>query len=271
MSRGDDDLPVEQTEIMTTRGERIRTARKRAKLYLKDLARLVGVANASVVSKWEIGVRNPTFSNLQKIAESTDVSISFLLGETDDPARRIRSGSERPDILSSHGKRIDPRKTSETPKKTLTKALPRAEATDRIELVGKEISHTGERIIALLQEISEKLQAPCVLPHGEEHDGAGIDSVEKKADVGSIDGLVGGFFERLDSEGVPASIIRSIEKKYGEGIVGCINEKFPTIGHVRKSLSHQDTEELEAFVERLLTRFLIEQVESALRGSRRKR
>lgn len=62
--------------------EKLREARKRAKLTQQDLALLIGVQR-SVISKYEGGVIEPSLSQLRKIADSLDIPICELLENAD--------------------------------------------------------------------------------------------------------------------------------------------------------------------------------------------
>lgn len=64
--------------------ERIISARKKAGLTQEQLAATIGVKRA-VISKYETGAIEPSISQLQKISDALNVSISYLLGANDDP------------------------------------------------------------------------------------------------------------------------------------------------------------------------------------------
>ena len=66
---------------MTT-GEKIRIARKNAKLTQTQLADELGVSQA-MIGQYENGVRNPKYETLDRIARVLDVKISELLPDTD--------------------------------------------------------------------------------------------------------------------------------------------------------------------------------------------
>ena len=59
-------------------GERIKEARKAAKLTQKELAELAGTAEMTI-SQYERGIRQPKIGQLQRIASALDVDISNLL------------------------------------------------------------------------------------------------------------------------------------------------------------------------------------------------
>ena len=64
---------------------RIQEARKMRGLSQQDLADLMETSQAAV-QRWESGARNPRVSTLKKIGDACNVSISFLLGMTDNPS-----------------------------------------------------------------------------------------------------------------------------------------------------------------------------------------
>lgn len=66
-------------------GNRIRELRKQNKMTQLDLADRLNV-EFSNVSKWELGKNNPSTELIQKIAIIFNVSIDYLLGQTDTPS-----------------------------------------------------------------------------------------------------------------------------------------------------------------------------------------
>lgn len=65
-------------------GEKIRTARIKAKLTQDDLAKLVGYTSRSSINKIEKGLVDLPRSKLIKIANSLGVSPSYLMGWEDE-------------------------------------------------------------------------------------------------------------------------------------------------------------------------------------------
>ena len=63
-------------------GERIRTARERAKLTQDQLQRVLNVSSG-MVSKWERNELEPGASNIRALAKALAVSADFLLGLTE--------------------------------------------------------------------------------------------------------------------------------------------------------------------------------------------
>ncbi len=59
---------------------RIREARKAAKLTQEELARTIGITHATL-SRYESGAINPPASQLQAIASALGVSVGYLLGQ----------------------------------------------------------------------------------------------------------------------------------------------------------------------------------------------
>lgn len=66
---------------MTT-GERIKAARKKAKMTQAALGLELGVSG-SMVAQYETGARNPKYKTLERIAEKLGVSVSYLQGLDD--------------------------------------------------------------------------------------------------------------------------------------------------------------------------------------------
>lgn len=73
---------------MTT-GQRIKSARKAAKMTQAELAFKMGVTN-HCINKWETGVRNPKHNTLCRIADAIGVDVNCLL-----PVSRWISVNER--------------------------------------------------------------------------------------------------------------------------------------------------------------------------------
>lgn len=64
--------------------DRLKNARKKKKMYQKELAAILGVSR-SAVTAWETGARFPEFGTLKRMADVLEVSVDYLLGRTDDP------------------------------------------------------------------------------------------------------------------------------------------------------------------------------------------
>lgn len=79
-------------------GERLRAARK-AKGYANsaELGEILSVGN-STVSRWEAGEREPSLETVKKLAEILDVSVAYLMGETDfpEPDANVSSAKDKP-------------------------------------------------------------------------------------------------------------------------------------------------------------------------------
>ena len=70
---------------MPISGMELQTLRKKKNMIQQQLAEAVGVSKTTVVD-WEKGRYFPEGENLTKLAGVLEVSSSYLLGETDDPA-----------------------------------------------------------------------------------------------------------------------------------------------------------------------------------------
>lgn len=62
--------------------ERLKNLRKQAHLTQTDVAEKLGISQQAYAS-WERGVKKPTQENLVKIAQILDVSIDYLVGNSD--------------------------------------------------------------------------------------------------------------------------------------------------------------------------------------------
>lgn len=76
-------------------GNRLREARKNAKLTQDDLSQIIGVKR-SVISKYENGIIEPSISQLEKIADALQTPTAALIGaESPDPMVEFPSSSKR--------------------------------------------------------------------------------------------------------------------------------------------------------------------------------
>ena len=66
-------------EILNIFAERLRELRLEAKLSTRELAKKLGVSNASI-SRWENCVREPNLINIIQIAKFFNVSTDYLCG-----------------------------------------------------------------------------------------------------------------------------------------------------------------------------------------------
>ena len=64
---------------MSTLGERIKCSRESKGFLQGDLARLIGVKSAGIISNWERDLNKPDAEKIVKLCEVLDVSASFLL------------------------------------------------------------------------------------------------------------------------------------------------------------------------------------------------
>lgn len=71
-----------QEEVDKTIGERISNLREEANMTQSELGQSLYI-HRSTISKFETGERRPTIAQLMNICEKFNVSIFYLLGETD--------------------------------------------------------------------------------------------------------------------------------------------------------------------------------------------
>lgn len=64
---------------MSTMGERIRKSRESKGLYQSQLAELIGVKSAGVISNWEKDLNKPDADKIVRICQALDISASYLL------------------------------------------------------------------------------------------------------------------------------------------------------------------------------------------------
>jgi hypothetical protein len=69
-----------------TFGERLRQLRTEKGLTQKQLAVETGTSERGI-QNYEMGIRNPAFDVLIALADYFDVSLDYLCGRSDDPAR----------------------------------------------------------------------------------------------------------------------------------------------------------------------------------------
>ena len=71
--------------------DRLKELREEFRVSRKELAKYLGQSYQSI-AKYEAGTRKPDYNTLLRIANYFNVSIEYLLGETDD--RRIRKNAD---------------------------------------------------------------------------------------------------------------------------------------------------------------------------------
>ena len=87
-------------------GDELRALRKKANYQSQQkLAEMLNVSRATVYD-WEKGKYFPEGKNLINLAKALNVSVAYLVGETDDPARFLECGEE---VGSQLGTDVDPR------------------------------------------------------------------------------------------------------------------------------------------------------------------
>lgn len=78
-------------------GQRLRELRKSRDLSQGDLANLLGVTRQAV-SQYELGVREPNYEILQKIADCFRVDMDYLLGRVNDQSTIAVPINGQPDV-----------------------------------------------------------------------------------------------------------------------------------------------------------------------------
>ena len=68
---------------MNNIGERLKYLRKKTRMSQKELSNKIGFSRFSIIA-WEKGESEPRKSEIDKLASALGVSVSYLMGETDD-------------------------------------------------------------------------------------------------------------------------------------------------------------------------------------------
>ena len=74
---------MSENVVMKIYAERIKYLREEKGLGQEDLAKELGVS-ASVISRWENGLREPSMSSLIALSKFFHVTIDYIVGLTDD-------------------------------------------------------------------------------------------------------------------------------------------------------------------------------------------
>lgn len=96
---------------MSTLGERLKKSRERKGLYQSQLAELIGVKSAAVISNWEKDINKPNADKMVEICQVLGISLSYLLdyyGEEKTPLYSSEAMKLAADFdgLDSHGQRM---------------------------------------------------------------------------------------------------------------------------------------------------------------------
>lgn len=75
-----------EDNIVATFSERLKNLRKDKDLSQKLLAQEIGIGEKTIQS-YELELRTPTLNALIALADYFDISIDYLAGRSDDPAR----------------------------------------------------------------------------------------------------------------------------------------------------------------------------------------
>lgn len=70
---------------MTALPERLRALREKRGMTQRELADAIGVSRQAI-GFYESGEREPDLTTIQKLAHALGTSVSYLVGETDDPS-----------------------------------------------------------------------------------------------------------------------------------------------------------------------------------------
>jgi transcriptional regulator with XRE-family HTH domain len=87
-------------------GSRIKAARKEKKLTLKEVSNLANIS-ISFLSDIENGRSNPSLDRTRDIAKALDVSVSFLLGEQNNPTNAPQPNKNDTDLSKGDLNKIE--------------------------------------------------------------------------------------------------------------------------------------------------------------------
>jgi len=87
-------------------GATLRLLRKKMKLTQEELSAIVGVSRGAIYD-WERDAYSPEGDNLINLAKALDVSVAYLIGETDDPSPADRTAVSVCDVNSDRKKKND--------------------------------------------------------------------------------------------------------------------------------------------------------------------
>lgn len=102
--------------------ERLKQLRKEAKLTQKQLAKKMNTSQPSY-QNWEKGTRNPSKENLEKLSKIFNVSVDYLLGNTDIKNSDELSDADIKNILETGVASYDGKPISEHDAKILEQVI----------------------------------------------------------------------------------------------------------------------------------------------------
>ena len=82
-------------------GNEIRQLRKKLRLSQEGLANLIGVSRSAVYD-WEREAYSPEGENLVNLAKALEVSVAYLIGETDDPTPADKTAQKEQPVIKSN-------------------------------------------------------------------------------------------------------------------------------------------------------------------------
>jgi len=82
-------------------GNEIRQLRKKLRLSQEGLANIIGVSRSAVYD-WEREAYSPEGENLVNLAKALEVSVAYLIGETDDPTPADKTALKEQPVIKSN-------------------------------------------------------------------------------------------------------------------------------------------------------------------------
>ena len=126
-----------------------------------DLSEALAISKDSI-TRWERGSREPSVGNLKLLASILDVSVAYLMGETNDSARRALTTEENADGLdvSPNGTRITiyKKESAIPPRQASLEDFARTRETSRNvkSLDERDLNAAEEMLLASLEAIRKE-------------------------------------------------------------------------------------------------------------------
>lgn len=72
--------------------DRLKTLREQKRLTQQEMANILEISKSAYI-KYERGEREPRIAQIEKIADVLNVSLGYLLGNSDEPRREVNLGN----------------------------------------------------------------------------------------------------------------------------------------------------------------------------------
>lgn len=81
--------------------ERIQNAAKKRGMNLREVAKMAGLKSETAIYRYNQGV-TPRESTLRSIADALNISLDYLLGNTDDMHANKKDDPSTPELIAAH-------------------------------------------------------------------------------------------------------------------------------------------------------------------------